>query len=205
MKLLTALLLAGLTVSAQQSAKTRHVIDPKAIQLNDSAIDYIKYGNPDSAQKALSFLNRATEIDTNYYLAYYHKLGVQTFLKQYAGAVITVRQLIRLRPHYPDLLLNAGYLYEVTGDTGSAREYYQKASVLYGHYLDTMKTANPGYFTMTMNAGINLVLMGQDDRGNQVLKKLYDRQKDILYQETIAPYMNKTREEILARLTDMPK
>jgi tetratricopeptide (TPR) repeat protein len=205
MKLSAFFLLISITVSAQQSARPRHVADARAIQLNDSAIHYLEYGNTDSAQKALIFLNRATEIDTNYFLAYYHKLGVQTFLKQYGEAIITVKRLVRLRPNNPDLWFTGGYIYEVSGDAASARGYYQKASVLYQHYTDTIKPADLSYFTTTMNAGINLVLLGQEDKGNQVLKKLYDRQKDILYQETIAPYMNKTREEIIARLTDMPK
>lgn len=62
----------------------RHTPNPDAARLNDSAIRLTNYiGNRDSAEKAMKLLDKATEIDSNYFLGYYNKLFFLDQLKQY--------------------------------------------------------------------------------------------------------------------------
>jgi tetratricopeptide (TPR) repeat protein len=191
------LLLLTLTACGQNSKTNKHVIDPKARQLNDSAVALTRSFDSLDYVKAIALLDKATTIDTNFYTAYWNKLAFQSQLGQYNNALQTAKQLKRIKPNAPDFYVTTGMLYEKTGDSISAQSQYKEALIRYDKILDTMDIKNKDYDMLLMNKGVSLILVGQQTKGNDIIKKLYDKQTDVAYKEMFEMFLNKSRQEIL--------
>ncbi len=174
-------------------------INKTAILYCDSAMVLSSTEGVAGYPKAIDLLDKATSIDSNYYLAYWNKLSLLSVLKKYDRALLAAKHLIRANPTNPDIYVTTGALYERLEDTISANKYYNNGLELYNKIFDTMNAETPNYDMLLMNKGITLVLMGKDKEGNEVLKKIYDRQTDKDYKETLLGFMNKSKVEILDR------
>ena len=196
LKFLIAFLLIGLCSCGQNAGKRQ--VDPAAVQLNNQAMTLVAFiDNPDSSKKAISLLDKATTIDSNYFLGHYNKLMFYNQLKQLDKATVTVNKLIQLNPTAHDLYLTGGILYERLGDTVSSRRYFQKSLVICNNALDTMSTEHRDYEMLVGNKAINLILLGDQTTANALLKKLYDSQADEQQKRWTASLMNKNKKQLL--------
>ncbi len=172
--------------------------NPAAIALNDKIVPLARYlDNPDSCKKALDFLDNATTIDSTCFICHFNKLMFQNSLKRYDQEILTINRLIRLTPSANDLYLRGGMLYFVTGDTASSEKYFQKSLKICNNVLDTMRIENRDYVLFTTNKAINLIMLGDQSKGNEILVKLYNKQTDSFYKHEIALFMNKSKDELL--------
>jgi tetratricopeptide (TPR) repeat protein len=188
-----------LVACGQQNNDTKkHIVDIKARQLNDSALALWRH-SLDSLDKvkAIALLDKATVIDSNFHAAYSNKFYIQMEIKQYDNALITSKQMIRLKPHFAEGYKRAGSLCEILGDTISADKYFQSALTLYDKYLDTMKTTNKNYCTLLINKGITLIILGQQQKGHDILKQICNEKIDEMCKEMATLYVNKSKKEIL--------
>ncbi len=120
--------------------------NPLAVRLNYEAMKMTPFiSNSDSTNKAISLLNKATLIDSNYFLGYYNKLIFYSELKQFNNADKTVQKLIKLRPNAHDIYLTAGIIKEQLGDTINAQFYFTKSFDICNKVLDTMSNLNKDY------------------------------------------------------------
>lgn len=177
LKFVSILFLIALNSCGQKSAKRK--VDPAAIQLNNQAMTLVPYiDNVDSSKKAISLLDKATEIDSNYFLGYSNKLMFYYQLKQYDKALWTNNKLIQLRPNAHDLYMRSGMLYEELADTVSSTTYFTKSLTIINSLLDTMNRKNRDFVMLTTNQAINLIMLGDSAKANNILKTLYDSQPD---------------------------
>jgi tetratricopeptide (TPR) repeat protein len=198
MRVLMFLLLIGFSACGQQLSDKKHLIDPRARQLNDSAT-LVAMRSQDYS-RALSLLEQATKIDSNFTTAYANKLSFQLQLKEFDQALQTAFKLKGLNPTAPDYYVTIGMVYSYKGDSALANNYFIEAAKRYDIILDTMNKANKVYEMLLMNKAVNLVLVGQQKKGNEILKQLYSEQRNEDYKEIIALFMNKTKQEILKSL-----
>lgn len=155
--------------------------------------------NEDSARKAISLLDKATVIDSNYFLGHFNKLMFYNQLKQFDKAVLTVDKLIRLQPAAHDLYLTGGILHERLGDTIASRPYFEKSLAICNSVLDTMSTENRNYDMLVGNKAINLVMLGKQATANELLSRLYNSQTDEEQKKWTASLLNKNKKELLER------
>lgn len=153
--------------------------------------------NRDSAQKGISLLDRATSLDSNYFLGYYNKLIFYNQLREYDNAILTVDKLIRLKPNAHDLYLTGGLLREKTGDSTGAKAFFEKSLSLCNRVLDTMNQNNPDYEMFIGNKAMNLIMLNERSRGDQVLKHAYDRQADEETKNHILKIMKSSKKELI--------
>lgn len=199
MRLIPFLFLFGFVACAQQTKK--YIPNKTAMQLNDSAMQLSMHSTQDSSyQKAILLLDKATAIDTNYFIAYFNKLSYQCRLKQYDKAIQTAKHINLIRPNFVDQYVTVGVLYEKTGDTITAKKYYNIALNQFDKILDTMSIKNKNYNMLLMGKGIDLILAGQQFRGNEILKQLYNNPADDLFKDLVSPYINKSRVEVFENL-----
>jgi len=185
----------------QKSDKLK--INPTAVRLNNLAIDLSLYmDNNDSAGKAIKFLDSATSIDSNYFLGYYNKLMFLNQLKQYDKAIVTVNNLIRLKPNANDIYWNGGIIYEKIGDTVSSRFYFQKSLTICTKVLDTMNVNNKDYYMLVTNKAIDLIMLGHQTNGNLLLKEVFENQTDSFQKEMIHSFMNRSKSEIIEMVSN---
>jgi tetratricopeptide (TPR) repeat protein len=195
MRFLFFFLLAGLSACDQQTERKKSIVDPQARKLHDSATWIAK--RQQDYPKAIDLLDQATQIDSNFLTAYANKLTFLLQLKQFDKALMAAHSLRRLKPDAPDYCVTIGILYHIEGDTVSSKKYFTEAAAKYDKVLDTMSLKNGDRDMLLMNKAVNLVFLGQQEQGNQILKQLHQNGQDRAYQEMIALYLNKTREEII--------
>jgi len=177
LKFITAFLLITLYSCGQKPAKYKP--DPAAVRLNNQAMTLIAYiDNPDSSRKAIYLLDKATEINSNYFLGHSNKLMFYYQLKQFNKAVLTNNKLIQLQPNAHDLYTRGGMLYEQIGDTASSKTYFTKSLTICNAILDTMNRKNRDFVMLTTNQAINLIMLGDSSKANKILKVLFDNQPD---------------------------
>jgi len=194
LKIIILLLIFGIYSCGQ----TTHPTNRTAVELNDKIIPLVNYlSNSDSCIKALTFLDSATIIDSNCFLCYYNKLMFLKSLKQYDKAISTVNRLLRLKPFANDLYLSGGVYYMKIGDTASAKVYFQKSLDICNGVLDTISVENRNYVSLTINKALDIILLGDQRKGNEILKDLRNKQTDSTYSDYISSFMNKSSDELL--------
>ena len=176
-KFIATFLLITLYACGQKTAT--HKVDPAAVQLNNQAMALVPYiNNADSSNKAISLLDKATEVDNSYFLGYSNKLMFYYQLKQFDKALLTNNKLTQLRPNAHDLYIRSGMLYTQLGDTTNAKTYFTKCLTICNSVLDTMTKANRDYVMLTTNRAIALIMLGDTAKANNILRSLYNEQPD---------------------------
>jgi len=118
-------------------------------------------------------------------------------LKQYDKAISTVNRLLRLKPFANDLYLSGWVYYMKIGDTASAKVYFQKSLDICNGVLDTISVENRNYVSLTINKALDIILLGDQRKGNEILKDLRNKQTDSTYSDYISSFMNKSSDELL--------
>ena len=202
LKLIFLLSLISLYSCAQNTPKYK--VDPAAQELDNRAMSmFYFFGNPDSIGKAISLLDSAIAIDSNYLRAHQDKLTLLLMLKQFDKALLTVNKMISLRPTALDFYLTRGYLHYRLGDENSSKADYQKSLTICTNVLDTMSVTNRNYDYLSLDKAISLIMLGEQDKGNQIIKELYDKQTDSTFKEYYGSYLNKNAKEIF-KMLDSP-
>jgi tetratricopeptide (TPR) repeat protein len=166
--------------------------------------------NSDSSQKALKLLDQATTIDSNYFLGHQNKLMFHYQHKQFDKALLTNNRLIQLRPNAHDLYLRSGVLSEQLGDTVNSKNLFNKSLTICNSVLDTMDKKNRDYVMLTNNKAISLIMLGDTQKANSILKTLYanqpdDPEFDNVEKKYIQSLMYKNKYELLELLNNPDK
>lgn len=202
-------LLIGFCSCGQQPVN--HKSNSEAVRLNNQITPLIPFtDNPDSCRKALLFLDSATANDNNNFLAHHNKLMFLYGLKQSDKAILTVNELIRLRPNAHDLFMMKGNLYEIIGDTISSKSDFQKSLTICNSALDTMSTTNRDYAMLITNKAINLIMLGDSIQANKILKNLYNTQPDDsafdnVEKKYILSHLNKNKNQLMETISNPDK
>jgi len=197
LKFITIFVLIALYSCGQKPAKYK--VNPAAVDLNNRAMTLVRFiDNADSSQKAISLLDNATSIDSNYFLGHYNKLMFFNQLKEFDKAVLTINKLIQLRPFAHDLYLTGGILYERIGDTISSKKYFEKSLTICNTVLDTMNKTNRDYEMLVGNKAVNLIMLGDEIKANELLKQLHDSQTDEDLRKKTLTMMKKSKKQLLA-------
>jgi tetratricopeptide (TPR) repeat protein len=203
---LPAFLIFAMSCSdAAKNSPEKNPVDPKAIALNDSAMKLGQSGDSVSVVKAIAMLDQATAIDSNFYIAYWNKRAFQMQSARYKDALVTSKELIRIKPGTPDFYSGAGIVCELMGDSIESQKYFQQADKKYKSILDTMQTSTRGYEMLIMGNGMNMVMMGEYAKGNALLHKLYDEDTDENFREGLMPYLDKDKTQIIEMLRKKAK
>jgi tetratricopeptide (TPR) repeat protein len=98
------------------------------------------YGNalPDAgnASEALTYYNRAIELNPRFYAAYGNRGSAKLNLGDYKGAVADFQEALRINPHYYDAHYNWGNALARQGKTEEAIGHFQEALRIYPYYSD---------------------------------------------------------------------
>jgi hypothetical protein len=189
--------LFGLYACNQKAGSTKHSIDPEAKKLNDSAVFIATHFN--DYENAVNLLDKATQLDSNYFRAYINKFSFQGMVKPFhiEKILIILKNLNRLKPEDPEYFMQIGLIYLKNGDTVLSKQYLSDAAMHYDKILDTMQTTTEGYKMLISNKAFNLILLGEEEKGKELVRQLYIDAKDIIYKKILASALNKSRKEIL--------
>lgn len=198
MKPLWALFLFTTLIACSQNQETKKYIpNPKAKLLNDSAINIATKTPPKNFELAISLLDEATRIDSNYYSAFNSKISFQLNLNRYSDALITAKNMIRIKPESPMNHFITGMIFWKLQDSVSANASFLKSAELSDKMLAGMSKSDKKYDGAMLDKAINLILIGQEETGYGILKELYNKHTNDSDKQFYEHYMNKSRKEIL--------
>jgi tetratricopeptide (TPR) repeat protein len=158
-----------LTVSCNSHSEKKY--DKEVIELNNRAIE-LMISNPDSA---LIILDKATEIDETYYVAYSNKVNIYISNGNFDQAIHSAKKEVHAKPDLAEAVTMLGMLYDYTGQIDKAGEQYDKAIDLYNNRLTTSdkhKQAN------RLNRAHTLLLLGKGAEGQNEIQQLLKENPD---------------------------
>ncbi|MEO6852134.1 MAG: hypothetical protein ABI166_15940 [Mucilaginibacter sp.] len=168
-----------------------------SLQMQDQQMGLAKYGSMDSVKKVqIALLNRATKIDSNYFLGYWNKFPIQYALKQYANALATGKEMLRLKPKDTIVQFLVGKIYDQMGDTVIAKVYYKGYLIYCERKLDTMSRSSKQRSLVEFEKALVLILLNQPQKGHDILNKLY-KQADDWDKDRYLVYMRLKRADML--------
>ena len=183
--------------SCSDGNKPKPRYSTEAVMWNDSALSKYFFDNDSlTLVKKIALLDKATAVDSNFYVAYINKLAFQNEAKQYKQALNTVMRIIRLSPQTPDYYGAAGRLYEKTGDSVNAAKYYAIAVDRFSQVLDTLPPTSKYYYQFLSTKALTLIFSGKKE-GYDILQQISQNTSDTLAAKFAGKYVTKTREEIL--------
>jgi tetratricopeptide (TPR) repeat protein len=184
-----------ITFSACGQQTKNYSVNPKAKQLNDSAVFIAVHSN--NYDSAITLLDKAISIDSNFTSAYANKTFFQLQLNQFDTALLTSKKLLGIKPNVPEYIVMTGMICEKLSDTISSREYFTQAAIIYDNILDTMSKTNKNYDGYLMNKAVNLIFLEQQQKGNDILKQVYNDKRNEADKELISMFINKSKQEII--------
>jgi len=201
LRILIVVVLINFCACGQRDVKSK--ADSRAVKLNNRAMSIVPFMNfKDSCLKAISLLDSATAIDSTYFLGHFNKLIFLEQLKEYSKEAIVIDHLIKIKPFANDLYSLGGIIRERIGDTINSKKYFQKSLLICDKVLDTMNIKNRDYEMIVGNKAVNLIMLGEGNRGNEILQKLYNNQSDSLAKKMTLSIMNKTKWQLLDSYTN---
>ena len=169
--------------------------NPKAIDLNSKAVEFMNVQKFDSA---LTYLNKAIEIDTSYYVAYGNKSSVYCSLKDYKNALLETQKEIKVKPDLAEAWTFGGMLSDILRDSLTAMNYYKKSIEIFDERI-----TNPEKKTYLeankRNRAISFILMGEEETGRNELKKLKEVHPDDEFLDELIKW---TKQDYLNRIFD---
>jgi tetratricopeptide (TPR) repeat protein len=178
-------------------------IDEKAKELNNRGVELAMTFDNDSILKAIELFDRATIIQPDYYLAYWNKFVYQNQLGLSKQAYITLQNLEKLKPENPDLKVTDGIFLELNGDSLAARKKFIEADKIYKTILDTLTENADPLQTILTNSAVNLKLLGQVNKGDQILKEISRKMTDENFKQMVDNFATMTRQELIENLKQM--
>lgn len=165
------LLSVVLTCNAQNTT-----YNPKAIELNNQAVDIVtkSFGDEVQLKKALGILDNAIKLDTSYYVAYQSKATVLCKLKKYDSTIKTLEKVIRLHKNTAEVFSTQGFILEKIGKKKEATAKYQAAFTEYERLIKE----SPNKVEYQVNKAFLLVFLVNKEaaqkRIEDILKKYPD-------------------------------
>jgi tetratricopeptide (TPR) repeat protein len=153
--------------------QAKYPTPPLSLKWNAEAMELVRFmDSKDSSNKALHLLDRATDIDSNYYEAYFNKIMFACSLGEHEIALSAVRNAMRLKPEAHDLFLISGVLQRKIGDTVGSRNSFMKSLSICRSALDTMRASNADYLMMQGNRVLLYTMLNRRDSANYFLKEV---------------------------------
>lgn len=122
--------------------------------------------------KALTLLEKAIEINKDFYIAYINRATIQRNLGRYEAAIKTLKELINQNKEYPEAVFYIGLIYEKIGKIDIAKKKYQEALNIYELYLRTpMATAQD-----EMNKELLLIFVEGKQNALDIVKKRLEKE-----------------------------
>lgn len=152
---------------------------PEAIELNKQGMLLFFNNRNDSVliDSALILLDKATKIDSNYYLGFQNKLPLLFHQKKFKELLLTTKKLQKLNPHNAEHIMQEGLVYKTIGDKSKAIKLFQVANQQSIKNFETNNNVDNGIQLIT-----SYLLL---DKKNEAKNILHNLKKDFPENEVL--------------------
>jgi tetratricopeptide (TPR) repeat protein len=192
---LSFMFLTSLAQSQQKNKTEKIRPNPIVIQLSDSALKVYNRGN---ISDAVALLQKAIAIDSNCFTCYSNMISFHNAKQvDWQFALAGTRQMIRIRPKMAELYAGAGVACLKSGDSVSAKTYFQQGLNVENSFLDTMKKNSRGYTERMMTKAECLILLDEHEKANVVIKKAIAVEDKDWFKAYLTSLLTKSKEQLL--------
>lgn len=173
-------------------------INRKAVGFNKEAMDiiYERGWGEEQVDSALFLLNKAIEIESDYYLAHSNKIMMLFKKKNFDQILITNKEMQRLSPEDPSLIVQEGLIYELKGDSISSNLAYKKGVAEYDFILKNDTTIGSGFKFVAIQS---LVVANEEEKAKSLLIQLKGENSE---NEMLQNYNYQTKREFLEGIAE---
>ena len=191
--ILTACLVLIFMISCSEKKKNKSEIDPKALELNEQGVKFMKEFKNDSA---LILFDKAIEADETYYQPNSSKAGIYINLREYPKALVESELAIKKNPDFAEGWTRAGMLNEKLGNSEKAAKYYQKSIELFDKRINDPEKKDR-IVQNKLSRALSLVLLGKEDKAKEELTKLKNENPN---NSMITNFMDIKKKEFLEQI-----
>ena len=155
------------------------VYNPKAVELNNRGIGWMKRSNPDSA---LILFDKAIAMDKTYYIPHSNKIGIYISKKEFEKALAESEMVVQLKPDLAEAWNFTGMLHDGLGDSVDAKKCYQKSIELFDQRISDSQNKEK-LFANRLQRAFCLILLGKEKEGKEEMKKLQSEKPNDLVTE----------------------
>ncbi len=155
----------------EQEPQGEHNPNPEAIELNNKALEITMLHRDDSAKvdSAILLLDKATEIDSLYFLGYSNKVQFLMIKKDFSRLLETNQRIRQLRPNQPNWIIQRALILELSGEIDKADTEYEKGINEYEEIMNSEKNL-PWEFELEFAQ--NLVLANNYNKALEIINRL---------------------------------
>lgn len=184
---------------SSSTSKKQHKIDPGALTLNYNAGKLVLGFEKDRLDSALVLLDSAIKIEPGFLAAYSNKTEIYVRQGKLYKALETARQLEKIDPQNPQAIFGVGLLLEKTGKITNAKEYYQKALVLYEDELNHSRSDEKKYRTIQVNYAYALIFANRKEDAKKELNAILKKDSSYFPAKLL---LSSSREKLLAGIME---
>lgn len=173
-------------------------IKRKAVNYNKEAMDIVfqRGWGEEQVDSALFLLNKAVKIDPNFYLAHSNKIMMLIKKKDYDQMLITNKEMQRLAPDEPYLVIQEGLFYELKGDSLNSNLAFKKGVEQYDFILKNDTNIGSGFKFIAIQS---LVVANEEEKAKLLLIQLKEENPE---NEMLQNYNYQTKREFLEGIAE---
>lgn len=171
---------------------------PRAKHLNNKAMKILMENfdlSEEQIDEGIRLLDEATDIEPDYYLAYWNKMTFLFMKNDYKRLLETNKELQKQNNFQPYLIVQEGLIYELKGDSLTSKEKYKKGIAKYDSIINNTDSVSMELKWELIQC---LTMSNKEEKARKALLKL---KKDYPEKELLKEFPFQTKKELLKGLT----
>jgi len=162
----------------EKESRSEYKPNPESIELNNKALEISMFHRDDSLKvdSAIILLDKATEIDSLYFLGYANKIQFLMIKQDFPRLLETNKRIRELRPNQPNWIIQRALILELSGEIDKANTEYKKGI---NEYEQIMNSESDLSWEFELEFAQSLVMANHYDKAQEIINKLKKENPDL--------------------------
>ncbi len=162
----------------EKESQSDYKPNAESIELNNKALEITMFHRDDSIKvdSAILLLDKATEIDSLYFLGYSNKIQFLMIKQDYPRLLETNKRIKELRPNQPNWIIQRALIFELSGEIDKANSEYKKGINEYEQIMDSEAELS---WEFELEFAQSLVMANHYDKAQEIINKLKKENPDL--------------------------
>jgi tetratricopeptide (TPR) repeat protein len=177
----------------EKESQSDYKPNPESIELNKKALEITMFHRDVliKVDSAILLLNKATEIDSLYFLGYANKIQFLLIKQDFPRLLETNERIRELRPKQPNWIIQRALILELSGEIDEANTEYKKGIIEYEEIMDSEKNLS---WEFELEFAQSLVMANNYDKALEIINRLKKENPDL---EIWEAFELQTKDELL--------
>ena len=184
----------------EQEAQSNYKPNSESIELNNKALEISKFQRYDTLKvdSALLLLDKATELDSLYFLGYANKVQFLMFKQDFQRLLENNKKIRELRPNQPNWIIQHGLILELSDEIDKANKEYK---IGINEYEKIMNSDANLSWEFELEFAQSLVIANNYEEAQKIINRLKKENPDLEIWEF---FELKTKDKIIELIKKRP-